>query len=128
MQSHSLYILDAAGCPVPCQCVTDWRAWFDAADRTVALDTLPSGTSVHTVFLSLNHAFRPGPPVLWETVVEGGPCEQVVRYTSGDDAIDGHESIVNAVMAAEAALAERARTSEYRRLCPDRSGLAAQGE
>jgi hypothetical protein len=119
MQSHSLYILDAAGCPVPCHCVTEWRDWFDAADRTVALDTLPSGTSVHTVFLSLNHAFRPGPPILWETIVEGGPFEQIVRYTSHNNAIDGHESIVNAIMAAEAALAERARTSEYRRLCPD---------
>jgi len=116
MQWNSLYILNAAGYPVPCPCVNDWRDWFEANDRTLADDTLPSGTSVRTVFLSVNHAFRPGPPVLWETVVEGGPYAMTARYTTCTEAIDGHEAIVNTVMQAEAALAERARSGEHGRV------------
>lgn len=116
MQWHSLYILDAAGNPVPCPCVEDWRDWFDTTDRTLAQDVLPSGTNVRTVFLSLNHAFRPGPPVLWETAVEGGPYSMTARYLTCTEAIDGHESIVNTVRQAEADLAERARSTEHGRV------------
>ncbi|HYF62040.1 MAG TPA: hypothetical protein VD886_04455 [Herpetosiphonaceae bacterium] len=113
MPQHSLYILDGAGNPIPCDHVFTWRQWFDATDRTLAKDTLPSGTIVRTAFLSLNHAFRPGPPILWETVVEGGPNPIVARYSSRTDAIDGHQFITNTIMRAEAALAARARSGEH---------------
>jgi hypothetical protein len=109
MSWHSLYILDGAGTPVPCANVYTWRHWFDAADRTLAEDILPSGTHVLTLFLSLNHAFRPGPAVLWETTVVGGSFDGTVwRYTSAPDALDGHQVLVNTIREAEAeVLAER---------------------
>ena len=108
MAWHSLYILDTGGNPVPCDRVFAWRDWFDAQDRSLALDTLPSGARVHTIFLSLNHAFRPGPPVLWETRVEGGSFDGTTwRYTSATDALDGHEVLVNTIMEAEAEMVVR---------------------
>jgi hypothetical protein len=103
MSWHSLYILDDAGNPVPCANVYTWRAWFDASDRTLAEDILPSGTRVQTLFLSLNHAFRPGPPVLWETTVAGGPFDGTLwRYSSAIEALDSHQVLVNTIMETEA--------------------------
>jgi hypothetical protein len=114
MPWHSLYILDAAGDPAPCDHVYTWRAWVDATDRTLNQHTLPSGTTVRTVFLSLNHAFRLGPPVLWETTVMGGPFDGTTwRYTSATEALEGHQVLVNTIMESEAEIATRARSSEY---------------
>jgi hypothetical protein len=113
MPLNSLYILDDAGNPLPCDHVFTWRDWFDAFDRTLAEDRLPSGTRVHTMFLSLNHAVRPGPPVLWETTVEGGPFDGTVwRYTSATDAVDGHQVLVNSIMETEAEVRVQALLSE----------------
>lgn len=114
MPWHSLYTLDDAGNPVPCDHVFAWRDWFDAVDRTLAEDTLPSGTRVHTLFLSLNHAVRPGPPVLWETTVEGGPFDGTVwRYASATDALDGHQVLVNSIMETEAEVRAKAQIGEH---------------
>lgn len=116
---HSLYILDATGQAIPCDHVGIWRQWFDTTDRTLALDILPSGTRVETIFLSLNHAFRPGPPVLWETTVEGGLAPMMVRYTSGMAALNGHEQLVNTIRQGEAALAARSWAAEHTPIAAD---------
>jgi hypothetical protein len=50
---------------------------------------------VSTVFLMLDHSFMGGPPVLWETMVFGGPndCEQW-RYAHRRAAKAGHRDVV----------------------------------
>jgi hypothetical protein len=49
------------------------------------------GGYVSTVFLGLNHAFTDGPPVLWETMIFGGPNDGWQdRYTSRAGAEAGH--------------------------------------
>lgn len=47
---------------------------------------------VSTVFLGMNHRFAPGPPILFETLVFGGPSDNLVeRYCTLDEAEAGHE-------------------------------------
>ena len=77
--------------------VEEWGAWFEKADRTVA-KTGVGEAQVSTVFLGLNHSFGEGPPVLWETLVFGGPLDgEMDRYTSREDAEAGHAAMVERV-------------------------------
>lgn len=101
------YIQDAAGNPVRCDDLDEYAEWWATADRTVAKskvedDGSPEGAiEISTVFLGNDHAFVPGPPVLWETLVFGGPLDQETeRYTSKADAVAGHQAMCERVAAA----------------------------
>jgi hypothetical protein len=68
--------------------------------KVVQQDTLPNGKFVSTVFLGLDHGWedRNKPdykPVLWETMVfsdqEFGADEYMERYSSYEDALEGHK-------------------------------------
>ena len=86
------YVLDADGEPRPEPDLNVWADWMQTADRTLALNVLDDGTRVSTIFLGLDHA-SPfiGAPILWETMVFGGPHDQFQkRYYTKDDAILGH--------------------------------------
>lgn len=93
------YILDEAGNPQPEPDLLKWGKWLETGNRRVKQDTLPNGVKVSTVFLGLDHSFRFGddrftdlPPVLWETMIFGGPHDQYQdRYTSKEAALEGHE-------------------------------------
>ena len=86
------YILDADGEPQMEPDTLKWGAWFETAERHVLHDKLPNGVRVSTVFLGLDHNFgMDGPPVLWETMIFGGPhTDYQERYTSKSEAIKGH--------------------------------------
>jgi len=89
------YILNADGDPVPCDNILEWGKWMETADRHVADDELDGGVRVSTVFLGLDHAFHGPPPILWETMVFGGPHDQYMdRYSSREAAIEGHKRVV----------------------------------
>lgn len=50
---------------------------------------------VSTVFLMLDHSFMGGPPVLWETMVFGGPSDgEQWRYAHRRAAKAGHRDVV----------------------------------
>ena len=87
------YILDEHGEPVPCEDLETLGAWWaNNPNRHVARDELPGDVLVSTVFLALNYEWREGaPPVLWETMVFGGPLDgEQERYVSRADAVAGH--------------------------------------
>lgn len=54
---------------------------------------------VSTVFLALDHSHYPsGPPILFETMVFGGPHdEHTDRYATWDEAVAGHNRILAAL-------------------------------
>jgi hypothetical protein len=53
---------------------------------------------VSTVFLALDHSFESNIPVLFETMIFGGKYDQYQdRYSTWDEAIQGHEIAVNLV-------------------------------
>ena len=57
--------------------------------------------TVSTVFLVLDHSHGDGPPVLWETLVGGGPMDQdMSRYTSAEAAADGHMETLSLIRSA----------------------------
>lgn len=70
------YILDENGNPVAVDIMTCARWNNDTANRRVAEDEISDDVTVSTVFLGLDHSFGSGgPPVLWETMVFGGPLD-----------------------------------------------------
>jgi len=90
------FILDAHGEPVVEPDLLTWARWFETANRIVRQDTI--GTAkVSTVFLGLDHNFFPdddAAPVLWESMIFGGPLDQEQRrYTSKAEALVGHEEL-----------------------------------
>jgi hypothetical protein len=68
------YILDGK-IPVLEPDIHMWGAWLDNADRHVD-KTKIGGAEVSTVFLGIDHSFEAGPPLLFETMVFGGPLDQ----------------------------------------------------
>ncbi len=84
------YVLDEDNLPLPVEDVIVWARWFETADRKVANDYI-GAVQVSTVFLGLDHNWQDGAPLLWETMIFGGPrdgdCE---RYASRAAALDGH--------------------------------------
>lgn len=92
---HMLYILDGK-VPVPCDDALKWGEWFSTSwpARRVAEDWI-DGVRVSTVFISVNHAYGRGVPILFETMVfteeATGTCR---RYTTWDEALAGHRETV----------------------------------
>ena len=63
-------------------------------DRSVA-STAVGEASVSTVFLGLDHRRGDGPPILFETMIFGGPEDGFQeRYTTWAEAEAGHERAV----------------------------------
>jgi hypothetical protein len=75
-----------------------WTTEFSRMDRRVAYTDLGALGNVSTVFLGLNHAYDQGPPLLFETMVFGGPMDEFMdRYTTEEQALAGHEFTVQAL-------------------------------
>jgi hypothetical protein len=56
---------------------------------------------VSTVFLAINHNFHSGPPLLFETMVFGGRLDgEQDRYSTWEEALLGHDSMVGRVKSA----------------------------
>ena len=97
MISH--YILDENGEPKPERDLLRWRRWFETSNRTLRYTEMPVG-DVSTVFpgLDLDPRFLPGRgrhPVLWETMIFGGPLDGYQeRYSSRAEALRGHREAV----------------------------------
>ena len=77
-----LYILDACGKPTPEPDVLKWAQWFRTADRKVG-DERIGESRISPVFLGLDHGWGSPVPVLWETMVFGGPLDQEQSRCAG---------------------------------------------
>jgi len=68
------YILDGRN-PIPCADFMTRARWFETSDRQVAKTDF-GDVRVSTVFLGLDRSFGQGPPLLFETMIFGGPFDQ----------------------------------------------------
>jgi hypothetical protein len=87
-----LYVLaDDKRTPIPEPDTIAWAQWWETANRVLAQDIV-NGAKVSTIFLGIDHDyFDCGEPVLWETMIFGGPHDQwQERYTSHAEAAAGH--------------------------------------
>lgn len=85
---------------VVCPDLTKWAKQFSQADRAVQKTVFPNDTRVSTVFLGLDHRFGEGPPLLFETMVFGGPLDgEMDRYETWEDAVEGHKTMADRVIA-----------------------------
>jgi len=76
----------------------EWATKHDKEDRVLSQDEVGEAR-VSTVFLGLNHRYGPGPPVLWETLIFGGPWDgHMWRYTTEHAAAIGHVNVVRDLM------------------------------
>ena len=70
------------------------RSLNDRSLQRVALNQITADCRVSTVWLGLNHnLFGTGPPLIFETMVFGGPPEideKLERYSTEAEAIAGH--------------------------------------
>lgn len=89
------YILDNAGNPVPEPDLMRWTLWFQKSDRHVAQDVVGDAL-VSTVFLGIDRRhFGGGAPLLFETMIFGGPHDQWHdRYDTREAALEGHKRAV----------------------------------
>jgi hypothetical protein len=77
------YILDGHT-PVLEPDLMRWAAWYENSidERVVAKTEIADGVMVSTVFLSLNHGYGSGPPILFETMVFYGPLDSEMERCS----------------------------------------------
>jgi hypothetical protein len=96
------YILDADHHVVEVD-VGTWGRWFSRFEnRVVGFTQVTSAVRVSTVVIGIDHRFaKRGPPLLFETMIFGGPLDGYQkRYASYDDAETGHKAAVRKARAA----------------------------
>jgi hypothetical protein len=98
------YILNSKGNPVAELNLHRWAEWFENAERSVA-DEKIGDSRISTVFLGLDHNFSgQGGPVLWETMIFGGPLDRKQERCAGsrEQAEAMHARMVQRVKEAQA--------------------------
>jgi hypothetical protein len=96
------YIL-AGRKPLPAINLLAWAQWFEKSERRVAPDIV-GDVRVSTVFLGIDHQYGDGPPLLFETMVFGGPLDQEAdRCSTWEQAVEMHAAMLARVTAAVAA-------------------------
>lgn len=78
-----------------------WLSKTRGTDRKrVALTNVAPGVKVSTVFLGVDHQWGDGPPLVFESLAFGvldDEREIIDRYSTWDEAVAGHEAMVNRV-------------------------------
>ncbi len=85
------YILDDDHNLVPAT-FDEWGAFFSQIDKRRVARTNVNGCDVSTVFLGMNHNYGDGPPLLFETMIFGGPENDYTdRCTTWAEAEEMHK-------------------------------------
>lgn len=93
------YTLDENNKPVASASIIEAAEWLEKNPERKAVKQEHIGDIfISTVFLGLDHAWNSDIPVLWETMIFGGDHDQYQdRYTSYEDALEGHQTALNLV-------------------------------
>lgn len=78
---------------VPCEDLLEWGRWMEEnhGKRHVGDTQISPEVRVSTVFLGLDHSFGGPAPLLFETMIFGGPLDQEQeRYSNWEEAEAGH--------------------------------------
>ncbi len=94
------FILNDKGELIPCTDLMAWAQWFETSRHSRIVKQEVIGESkVSTVFLSIDHSWLDKDPILWETMVFGGPLDQEQDRCGGnrEQAEAMHERMVEKV-------------------------------
>ena len=100
-----MYILEGK-VPKEINDVEEWAKWFTSDNRTVkktegtiSMTGAQLGNiTISTVFLGMDHGFNGEEPVLFETLVFGGPCDgDMDRCSTWEGAEKMHEKMIEHV-------------------------------
>lgn len=90
------YVLNENNDPVKVDMMTGARALAEK-NRHVAEEIIGE-SRISTVFLGLDHSFFDGPPLVFETMIFGGPEDGFMnRYSTWKEAEEGHKKAVELV-------------------------------
>lgn len=94
------YIYDGHGSPILADLLT-WCVFFENDSNRCVAETFVGEGRVSTVFMGLDIGLGEGPPILWETLVMGGPCNnQKERCAGGKEQAEAmHAAMVERVEA-----------------------------
>jgi hypothetical protein len=92
------YILDENNKPIR-STIVDCGEWLEEnPERKAVKQEHIDDVFISTVFLGLDHSWNSDIPVLWETMIFGGEHDQYMdRYSSYEDALEGHQTALNLV-------------------------------
>lgn len=83
----------------------DWGRLLSDFDYCVIEKTPLYGTQISTVWLGLNHQYTDGPPLIFETMVFGGPLShECFRWPTEEQAQRGHTHVVRLLESGEVLL------------------------
>ncbi len=100
--NHDRYILDGTT-PVEEPDLMKWARWFEFDQHRRIAETTYLDSRISTVFLGIDHSFGAGPPLLFETMVFGGPLDmKQERYSTWDQALAGHKAMEALVLGRKA--------------------------
>jgi hypothetical protein len=86
--------------PVLCEDLKEWGNSFEKENRIVAQTQVTAGIKVSTAFIGIDdNYFGNGPPLLFETMVLGGPLDGIQeRSSTWEEAEIMHREMVSRVM------------------------------
>ena len=92
------YTLDKDNKPI-LSTIIQYVEWIEKnPERKAVKQEYVGDVRISTVFLGLDHAAEKA-PVLWETMIFGGEHDQYMdRYTSYEDAVKGHQTVLNLII------------------------------
>ena len=98
--------------PILCEDLETWIAWMETPHRLVQdtqlIDAAHSRVRVCTAFVGVDVNFGDGAPILFETVIFGGPCDwELYRYCTWEEAEQGHAAIVERCRLRDAGLKDQ---------------------
>ena len=92
--------IEVDGVPVVAPDLTTWARSLKS-NQMVGLDTIDDQV-VSTIFLTVDHSFGVGPPLLYETMIFGGEHDLFcARYSTRDEAAAGHQRVSDALRRGE---------------------------
>jgi hypothetical protein len=84
----------------------EWARLFESDERILARTRVADDVEVSTVWLGLDYSFGHGTPLIYETMIFGGPHDEYQeRHPNRDAALAGHDQAV--ALARDAARARR---------------------
>lgn len=83
---------DRSGAPIE---MLSWASKIESESYKVVSQTHVGEVLVSTVWLGIDHQFGDGPPLIFETMVFGGPLDsEQDRYPTEVAALAGHDQMV----------------------------------